>query len=232
MIPNFQNSSNKNKGSSFLSPAHRCGGARATIELNNSPSAEKSGEARKQAGKKEGGLGEGIFARLRFPRRRRGWGGSVFAFPLLRGRQNRKIFFSLIKKNWGERLKKCRENFSVLLAEAKRRRAETLGGIQSAKSSGFCSKKVRILSKRYRQFTKLEFWAVVASPSLRSGSAKAVILKGFLKSKNNFCPLKRKFSLPKANINLRNLLTNLFSFAFGEKQSDNFKYFDCLIKTI
>jgi len=151
MIPNFQNSSNKNKGSSFLSPAHRCGGARATIELNNSPSAEKSGEARKQAGKKEGGLGEGIFARLRFPRRRRGWGGSVFAFPLLRGRQNRKIFFSLIKKNWGERLKKCRENFSVLLAEAKRRRAETLGGIQSAKSSGFCSKKVRILSKRYRQ---------------------------------------------------------------------------------
>jgi hypothetical protein len=38
-----------------------------------SPSAKKSGEARKQAGKKEGGLGEGIFARLRFPRRRRGW---------------------------------------------------------------------------------------------------------------------------------------------------------------
>jgi hypothetical protein len=29
------------------------------------------------------------------------------------------------------------------------------------------------------------------------------------------------------------LKTNLFSFAFGEKQSDNFKYFDCLItKTI
>jgi hypothetical protein len=27
--------------------------------------------------------------------------------------------------------------------------------------------------------------------------------------------------LPKANINLKNLLTNLFSFAFGERQSDN-----------
>jgi len=30
-----------------------------------SPSVKKSGEARKQAGKKEGGLGEGIFALLR-----------------------------------------------------------------------------------------------------------------------------------------------------------------------
>jgi len=90
-----------NQGSSLLSPAHGCGGARAIIEFNNSPSAKKSGEARKQAGKKEGGLGEGIFARLRFPRRRRGWGGSVSAIPLLRGRQNREIFFSLIEKNFG-----------------------------------------------------------------------------------------------------------------------------------
>ena len=52
------------QGSSFLSPAHGCGGARATMNFNNSPSAKKSGEARKQAGKKEGGWGEGIFARL------------------------------------------------------------------------------------------------------------------------------------------------------------------------
>ncbi|NCN94972.1 hypothetical protein GW951_01405 [Candidatus Wolfebacteria bacterium] len=36
--------------------------------------------------------------------------------------------------------------------------AETLGEIQSAKSSGFCSKKVRILTKRHRQFTELGFW--------------------------------------------------------------------------
>jgi hypothetical protein len=44
-----------------------------------------------------------------------GWDGSVSAFTLLRGRQNRKIFFSLIEKNFGGvRLKKCRENFSVL----------------------------------------------------------------------------------------------------------------------
>lgn len=47
--------------SSFVSPppslklrragAHGCGGTRATIKLNNSPSAKKSGEARKRASK-------------------------------------------------------------------------------------------------------------------------------------------------------------------------------------
>ena len=57
--------------------------------------------ALKQAGKKEGGWGEGIFARLRFPRRRRGWGGSVSAIPPKAEYQNRKIFFSLIEKNFG-----------------------------------------------------------------------------------------------------------------------------------
>jgi len=60
--------------------------------------------------------------------------------------------------------------------------------------SGFSSKKVRILTKRYRQFSKLGFWAIVASPRQRRGSASASILNGFLKSKNNFCPLKRKFA--------------------------------------
>jgi len=65
--------------------------------------------------------------------------------------------------------------------------------------SGFSSKKVRILTKRYRQFSDCDFWANVASPSLRSGSASAVILKGFLKSKNNFCPLKRKFAARSAD---------------------------------
>jgi len=52
---------------------------------------------RKQTGKKEEGLGEGIFARLPV-RQRRTMGGSVSAIPLLRGRQNREIFFFLIEK--------------------------------------------------------------------------------------------------------------------------------------
>ena len=94
------------------------------------------------------------------------------------------------------------ERKSFLLCRAKR-------GNQNSQS-GFSSKKVRILTKRYRQFTISAFCVRFASPSLRSGSAKATILYGFLKSKNNFCPLKRKFDLPKANINLKNLLINLF----------------------
>src|SRR3990167_1079011 len=84
-------------------------------------------------------------------------------------------------------------------------------------ASGFSRKKVRILTKRYRQFSDRDFWAIVASPRQRRGSASARILKGFLKSKSNFCPLKRKVGLPKANINLKNLLTNLFSFRLWRK---------------
>jgi len=83
-----------------------------------------------------------------------GW-KSVSAIPASAGRQNRKIFVSLIEKNFGgARIKKCKENFSVLSAV---RRAETLGGIQSAKSSGFCSKWVRISSNKHHQYQTFRF---------------------------------------------------------------------------
>jgi len=85
---------------------------------------------------------------------------------------------------------------------------------------GFCSKKVRILTKRYRQFSKFGFWAIVASPRLWRGSASAVILKGNLKSKNNFCPLKRKFAV-RSTDKMKFYKPIFFSFAFGERQSDN-----------
>jgi len=60
-----------------------------------------------------------------------GLGWERFRNSALAEYQNRKIFFSLIEKIFARgRLKKCLENFSVLLAAvAKRRRAETLGGI-------------------------------------------------------------------------------------------------------
>ena len=66
-------------------------------------------------------------------------------------------------------LKKCLETFSVLLAEAERRRAETLGGIIQNPLAAFCSKTVRILTKRRRQFSEFGFWAIVASPRQRRG---------------------------------------------------------------
>lgn len=47
-------------GSSFLSPAHGWSGARATIKNISVPPSEKIAGGFQQAGKKEGGLGEGI----------------------------------------------------------------------------------------------------------------------------------------------------------------------------
>jgi len=94
-------------------------------------------EARKQTGKKEKGLGKGIFASLSV-RRRRTMGWERFRNSSVRGRQNRIIFFSLIEKNFGgARLKKCLENFPVLLAVAKRKRMEAQGGIYSKSACGF-----------------------------------------------------------------------------------------------
>jgi hypothetical protein len=50
-------------GSSALLPAHGSGGARATIKIK-APQKNRA-KPEKQKGKKEGGLGEGIFALLR-----------------------------------------------------------------------------------------------------------------------------------------------------------------------
>jgi len=88
---------------------------------------------------------------------------SVFAIPPKAEYQNRKIFFSLIEKKFARgAIKKCLENFSVLLAEAKQRRAETLGGIVAHRATiksqrqdfrqkkfGFCPKDTAILQFQY-----------------------------------------------------------------------------------
>ena len=67
----------KSQGSSLLSPAHGRAGARATLlsfYLLVPPPSEKIAGGFQQAGKKEGGLGEGIFARLlSAPKARQGW---------------------------------------------------------------------------------------------------------------------------------------------------------------
>ncbi len=58
IIANFMNSINKNliKGSFFVSPARGCGGAKANNINNNSSSAKKWGEVRKQTDKLKGFL--------------------------------------------------------------------------------------------------------------------------------------------------------------------------------
>jgi len=88
---------NEFQGSSLLSPAHGLGGARATplsFILSIPPASEKIAGGFQQAGKKEGGLGEGIFACLLSAEGGMGW-ESVSAIPASAGRQNRKIFVSL-----------------------------------------------------------------------------------------------------------------------------------------
>jgi len=114
-------------GSSLLSPAHWAGGARATVEFYNSPSVKKSGEARKQAGKKEGGLGEGIFARL--PKRSP-------AALLVQSRIPQKSFlFLLEEKSVARKIKKCEENF---FAEQRAKRAAAGRSVSSVqKRFGF-----------------------------------------------------------------------------------------------
>ena len=140
-------------GSSLLSPAYGCGGTRATKNMIVRPP-KKIWAKPKQAGKKEGGLGEGIFARL--PKR-------STAALLVQSRTPQKSFlFFLKEKIRRAQNKKCEENFFAGW------RASASGGAEHQSSqSGFSSKKVRILTKRYRQISKFEpkqnkgFWAKI-----------------------------------------------------------------------
>jgi len=74
---------------------------------------------RSRRAKRKGGLGEMNFCPPAVPRSGTG-GGKRFRNSALAECQNRKIFFSLIEKIFaGARLKKCLENFSVLLGGSK-----------------------------------------------------------------------------------------------------------------
>ena len=129
-----------------MSPALGVAG-QGRLNMNNKFPPKKIWAKPKQAGKKEGGWGEGIFARL--PKRSP-------AALLVQSRVPQKSFlFLLEEKEIARQIKKCKENFSVLSAV---RRAETLGGIQSAKSSGFCSKKVLTSSSRHHVKKTLLFF--------------------------------------------------------------------------
>ena len=148
------------------------------------------GRTAEQKGKKEGGWGEGIFALLRLELER-------FRFPLIKRKPKQKIFQFLLKeKNGGrKKLKKCIEKISVLF---RRSGAEASGNApielprstsvklssepprtQSVHQSGFCSKKVRISTKRYRQFnnivrifTPLKSGASLSAKNISNASCK------------------------------------------------------------
>jgi hypothetical protein len=120
------------------------------------PSAEKI-RSEKQKGKKEGGLGDGIFALLRLRLER-------FRFSLIKRNTKQKNFLFLLKEKFArEKIKKCRENFSVLVCRSE---AEASGNAPYS-CSGFSLKKVRI---SFRIRSQIVCSAFVASP--QSASAR------------------------------------------------------------
>ena len=150
-------------GSSFLLPAHGSGGARATIKIkapqkNRAPLSSGINSAEKQKGKKEGGLGEGIFALLRLEIER-------FRFSLIKRNTKQKNFLFLLKEKIArEKIKKCRENFSVLVC---RSGAEASGNAPHY-YSGFSLKKVRISFRIRSQIVCSAFVASAQSASARA----------------------------------------------------------------
>jgi hypothetical protein len=142
-------------------------------------------------------LGEGIFARLFSAEGGMGW-ESVSAIPALAGRQNRKIFVSLIEKIFVRgRLKNVKKIFLFCSPSGERKRWAG----QSAKSSGFCSKKVLTSSSRHHH---TELAASLGASPLASAGSFASKSKGFLKSIESFCWLIWRFA------NLKSLLVPLW----------------------
>jgi hypothetical protein len=148
--------------SSFLLPAHGSGGARATIKLK-APQKNRA-KPEKQKGKKEEGLGEGIFALLRLEIER-------FRFSLIKRNTKQKNFLFLLKEKIA-REKKSRENFSVLLC---RSGAEASGNAPHS-CSGFSLKKVRI---SFRIRSQIVCSAFIASAQSASACALRALRSDF-----------------------------------------------------
>src|SRR3989344_7025423 len=131
-------------GSSANLPAHWEGGARARI---NQVFAKKF--ASPSEGEAEGGGGGNSASPERIQK------ADSPAVLLVKSRTPQNSFlFLLEEKNRRAQIKKCEENFLA----GWRASASGGGAERQISQSGFSSKKVRILSKRYRQFSEFGFW--------------------------------------------------------------------------
>jgi hypothetical protein len=114
------------------------GTASSPAEKNRAPLSSGINSAKKQKDKKEGGLGERILANIQIRLER-------FRFSQIKRNTKQKNFLLKKKKKIArEKIKKCRENFSVLFC---RSGAEASGNAPHS-CSGFSLKKVRISSYR------------------------------------------------------------------------------------
>src|SRR3989338_1742976 len=237
MIHNLNNFVNESSGSSLNFPAHGWWGKEKNLSAKKSVRRKVLGAKPKQAGKKEGGWGEGIFARLLpFPfslskRKTEGFGGnSAFLLPnqneaspatclnTWRAGHHRKILFSLgerkIRRAQNE---KSKEYFSVVWrAERAVAGLASLVGVLLKECSNFVQKTPQICT-----FRKIVRSCPGASPPRMVFSPqKPSLFEG-----------ERKRPLGNAEVPVRKhrenevFRTNLFSFAFGERLSVFF--FDC-----
>ena len=127
----------KFKGSSALLRAHGKGGASATILFLEAPPPEKSAGGFQQAGKKEGVLGEGIFARLLTAPKARLWCERLRSLaPSREAKQN--IFqFPLEEKGSRTKIEKREKCFAL-----RRRQAGGAAGQVSSVQSRFALRSV------------------------------------------------------------------------------------------
>ncbi len=176
-------------------------------------------------------------------RRRRTGGGKRFRNSALAECQNRKIFFSLIEKIFaGARLKKCLENFSVLLggskADAVRKRWAGLSpygrqlkvsiGILFKIGSNFVQK-----TPPFYDFGSLTGSCLALPAQWRVGLGKSHDFIGIFEIKKQFSPQNLEVRFAEGEHKLKNLSTNLFCSAEGGTQSGNFSPAkrDCLPKS-
>ena len=200
-------------GSSLKLPANGLGGSRATSSLvahfalqntASNPAEKNRAKPEKQKGKKEGGLGEGIFALLRLRIER-------FRFSLIKRNPKQKNFLFLLKEKIArEKIKKCRENFSVLVC---RSGAEASGNAPHS-CSGFSLKKVRISFRIRSQIVCSAFVASAQSASVRALRALRADFKRICHaprgSKINSRSRKIRFTVAKQHNPANGGIANLF----------------------
>jgi hypothetical protein len=192
----------KIKGSKISKTRAREGGASVFSSLLFPKAAASANRAIQQAGKKEWGLGEGIFAR---PIQKRSP-----AALLVQSRVPQKSFF-LLEKKLRAKSKKCEKNFF-----AEQRALASGGGAGRQNSqSGFSSKKVRISSNKHHQ---IELAASLGASPLASAGSFASKSKGFLKSISSRSAARRRFT--NESCIARRAMSRFFSFAVGERQSE------------
>ena len=207
-------------GSSCLSPAHGRAGARATsisFYISAPPPLEKMLSGFQQAGKKEGGLGEGIFARLlSAPKARQGWE----AARLCSSREAKPAtIVSLIEKEFCTRPLKEKEIFAGFV---RRQATSRWGGFLSVRAEILAQKRFALRSVIATNLNIANFAGslLARSPRLRRGFARifpyisAQNQRDGQNQKSVFCPAgggSGRQSRQSKNTPLRNLL-NCFCF--------------------